>query len=373
MDTAYRLTPSAQTVPSWRTVLALLLGRHDLSGATAVWAMERVVRGDASSAQVAAFLTALRAKGETAIEVDGFVTALLSAATPINIPGPTVDIAGTGGDGTNAVNISTMSAIVVAATGATVVKHGGRAASAVTAGSADVVEHLGIPLDLPGDAVAAVAVETGITFLFAPQFHPGMRHAGPVRRELGVPTVFNILGPLINPAIPTRRLVGVADARAVPVIVDVLRMRGAAALVVRGDDGLDKLTTATTSQVWAVRDGRATHHVLDPRVFGIPRPASGALRGGDAAANAHVVRDLVRGRPGPIRDAVLLNAAAAVVTAEPVDAPLVDRMEAALARCADAVDSGTASDTLTRWIAAANARRVLSIDHCLGQPIGSPG
>jgi anthranilate phosphoribosyltransferase len=184
-----------------------------------------------------------------------------------------------------------------------------------------------------------------------------MRHAGPVRRELGVPTVFNLLGPLINPADPTYRLVGVADRRFLPVIVEVLRMRGASALVVRGDDGLDKLSTAATSQVWTVRDGRATGEVLDPRALGIRCPAEGALRGGDAAANAQVVRALLAGRRGPVRDAVLLNAAAALVVTSATRDPLTDALSAAMARCADAIDSGAAAATLARWIRATQARR----------------
>jgi anthranilate phosphoribosyltransferase len=358
-STAASVRPPA-TADSWPAILCTLLtGRHLTSGATA-WAMDQVVRGDATPVQLAAFLMALRAKGETAAEIDGLVTALLRAATTVVVAGHTVDIAGTGGDGTNAVNISTMAAIVVAATGITVVKHGGRAASATTAGSADLIERLGIPLVLAADDLAAVAVEAGITFLFAPQVHPGMRHAGPVRRELGIPTVFNVLGPLINPANPTHRLVGVAGARFLPIVADVLRRRGAAALVVRGDDGLDKLTTATTSQVWTVRDGHATHSVLDPRLFGIPRPPAGALRGGDADANARVVHALLDGQPGAVRDAVLLNAAGALVATAPTPAPLADLFAPALARCAEAIDTGAATSTLKRWIEAAQARILAS-------------
>ncbi len=351
---------------SWPTILDTLVARRDLSSEAAAWAMRQVVAGDATAAQLAAFLMALRAKGETAAEIDGLVTALLLAANPVVVPGPTVDIAGTGGDGTNAVNISSMAAIVVAATGMTVVKHGGRAASATTAGAADLVEQLGVALDLSTDDLAAIAVQVGITFVFAPQVHPGMRHAGPVRRELGVPTVFNVLGPLINPANPTYRLVGVAGKRFLPIVADVLRGRGATALVVRGDDGLDKLTTATTSQVWMVHDGQATHHVLDPRRLGIDRPPDGALRGGDARTNARIAHAVFAGQSGPVRDAVLLNAAGALVATtqtaptevpqEAIDEQLVDRFAQALNRCADAIDTGAAADTLNRWTRAAQRR-----------------
>jgi anthranilate phosphoribosyltransferase len=348
---------AADDASSWSALLTRLLARKDLTSDAAAWAMAQVMRGDVSPPQLAAFLVALRAKGETATEIDGLVSAMLRAATPVRITGPSVDIAGTGGDGTNAVNISTMAAIVVAATGATVVKHGGRAASATSAGSADVVESLGVPLDLPAADLASVAHEAGITFLFAPQVHPGMRHAGPVRRGLGIPTVFNVLGPLINPAEPTCRLVGVADARLLPVIVEVLRARGVNALVVRGDDGLDKVSTVAPSQVWRVHGGCARHEVLDPRALGIARPGESELRGGGVEANVRVVRTLLAGQPGPVRDAVLLNAAAALVAMASTEHRLVEHVPAAMARCAEAIDSGAAADRLTRWVSAAQARR----------------
>ncbi|MEV6928951.1 anthranilate phosphoribosyltransferase [Dactylosporangium sp. NPDC051485] len=345
------------TIESWPALLARLLAGRDLTEGEAAWLMDEVIRGDASPVRLAAMLVALRAKGETAAELGGFVAALLRAATPVPVPGPTLDLAGTGGDGTNAVNLSTMAAIVAAAAGARVVKHGGRAASATSAGSADVVERLGVPLDLTPSAHAAVAVAAGITFVFAAHAHPGMRHASPVRRELGVPTVFNLLGPLINPAGPTHRLVGVADGGKVPLVAEVLRARGASGLVVRGDDGLDKLSTATTSQVWEVREGTIARTVLDPAALGIPAPAPGALRGGDAAANARVVHEVLAGRPGAVRDAVLLNAAAGLVAADPGDdGPFVDRLKTRYARCAEAIDSGAAAATLTHWAKSARAR-----------------
>ncbi|GIF98121.1 anthranilate phosphoribosyltransferase [Catellatospora citrea] len=339
---------------TWTTILTTLLAGGDLTAAESAWAMTQIVRGEATPVQLAAYLVALRAKGETAVEVAGAADALLAHAVPVTLPGPAVDIVGTGGDGTGAVNISTMAAIVVAATGLTVVKHGGRAASSTSAGSGDVIERLGIPLDLPPAQVAKVAERAGITYLFAPAFHAGMRHAGPVRRELGVPTIFNVLAPLINPARPAYALVGVADPRFVAVLAYVLAARGCQALVVRGDDGLDKLSTSTVSQVVEVRDGQVRHTVLDPQRFGIARSAPGALRGGDAAANAAVVHALVDGDHGPVRDAVLLNAAAACATTD-ADGDLDDRIAAALLRCADAIDTGAAASTLQRWIGAATS------------------
>jgi anthranilate phosphoribosyltransferase len=349
-----RLSPQSRTpAQKWAAILTALLDRQDLSGAAAAWAMGEVVRGDATSAQISGFLTALRAKGETAEEICGFVDALQERATKVTIPGPTVDIVGTGGDRTGAVNISTMASVVVAAIGATVVKHGGRSASSSTCGAADLVEYLGIPLDLTPAQVARVAAEAGITFLFAPRFNPGMQHAIPVRRELAVPTVFNILGPLISPADPKHKVVGVADAKMVPVIADVLAVRGRSALVVRGQDGLDKLTTVTTSQVWLVRDGRTTQSTFDPRDLGIPRVEPASLRGGNAADNAAVLHALLAGQRGPIRDVVLLNAAAALVAIFPTAAPLTEQLAAGMGRCAEAVDTGAAHATLERWIAAA--------------------
>jgi anthranilate phosphoribosyltransferase len=346
-------TQSRMPAQTWAAILTALLDRQDLSGAAAAWAMGQVVRGEATSAQIAGFLTALRAKGETAEEICGFVDALQEQATKVTITGPTVDIVGTGGDRTGAVNISTIASIVVAATGVTVVKHGGRSSSSSTCGAADLVEYLGISLDLDPAQVARVAAEAGITFLFAPRFNPGMRHAIPVRRELAVPTVFNILGPLISPADPQHKVVGVADAKMVPVIADVLATRGRSALVVRGQDGLDKLTTVSTSQVWLVRDGRAMQTTLDPRDLGIPRVEPASLRGGNAANNAAVLRATLAGQRGPIRDVVLLNAAAALVAIAPTAASLTEQLAVGVARCAEAIDTGAAHATLERWITAA--------------------
>lgn len=332
----------------WSMILTELVAGRDLTSEVVGWAIGQVVRGEATSVQLAALLVALRAKGETAAEVAGAADALLAHATEVTVVGPTMDIVGTGGDRTGIVNISTMAAIVVAATGITVVKHGGRAASSQSAGSGDVIEALGIPLDLTPEQVASTAAEVGIVYLFAPRFHAGMRHAGPVRRELGVPTIFNVLGPLINPARPTHQLVGVADPRFLPVIADVLAARGTTALVVRGDDGLDKLTTTTTSQVMEVRGGMVTRTTIDPRRFGIAVSEPGALRGGDASKNAAAVHALLAGERGPVRDAVLLNAAAACATVTVTGEDLDNRIAAALSRCAEAIDSGAAEATLIR-------------------------
>ncbi|GLW30560.1 anthranilate phosphoribosyltransferase [Actinoplanes regularis] len=331
-------------MPLSKTILPALLQRRDLTSAEAAWAMTRIVNGELTAAQVAGFAAALRTKGETADEIRGLVDALRASAVPVTIPGPVVDIAGTGGDGTGAVNISTMAAVVAAATGVTVVKHGGRAASSATCGAADLVEHLGVRLDLSPARAARVAARAGLTFLFGPRYNPGLRHAAAVRRDLRVPTVFNILGPLINPAAPQYQVVGVADARMAPLIADVLAARGGQALVVRGDDGLDKLTTTTTSRVWTVRAGTVTASTLDPLEFGFDRAAPSDLRGGSAAGNALVFQAVLAGRRGPVRDVVLLNAAAMLVAVDGRSFP------DAIGTCARAVDSGAARATLKRWI-----------------------
>ena len=258
-------------------------------------------------------MVALRAKGETADEVGGLVTAMLRHAVRVEGAGTVLDVVGTGGDRAHTVNISTMAAIVAAAAGARVVKHGNRAATSKT-GTADVLEELGVVITLPADRVVPCLQRAGIAFCFAPTFHPAMRHAAVPRRELGVPTVFNVLGPLANPAEPAAALVGCADRRLAPVMAGVLAARGVRALVVRGDDGLDEITTATTTTVWDTRpgDGSVVETRLDPAGLGIAAPAPGALQGGEAAENAAVLRAVMRGEPGPVRDAVLLNAAAAL-------------------------------------------------------------
>jgi anthranilate phosphoribosyltransferase len=345
--------PAGQT---WPDLLAALLRREDLSTAQAGWAMAEIMTGEATPVQVAGFLIALRAKGETVGELRGIADVMLEHAHRIDVPGPSIDIVGTGGDRMHSVNISTMASIVVASTGLRVVKHGNRAASS-SSGSADVLEALGVSLTLAPDRVAAVAEEAGITFCFANAFHPSMRHAAVARRDLGVGTAFNALGPLTNPGQPTYAAVGVADARIAPLIAGVFAGRGRSAAVFRGDDGLDELTLATTSTVWWVRDGVVTELSLDPIALGLDHSPVAALRGGDAAHNAQVVLDLLAGRSGPVRDAVVLNAGMALATAsglvgEPSAGALVTAVGEGMARATDAIDSGDAQRLLERWISA---------------------
>ncbi|WP_438488420.1 anthranilate phosphoribosyltransferase [Streptomyces sp. S186] len=339
---------------SWPAVLNALLDGRDLTADDTAWVMDRIMRGEATDAQIAGFAVALRAKGETVAEISGLVRTMYAHATLIDVPGPSVDIVGTGGDGANTVNISTMSAIVVAGTGAKVVKHGSRAASSAS-GATDVLEKLGINLDLSPRRVVEVAAEAGITFCFAAKFHPALRHVAAARGQLGIRTTFNVLGPLTNPARVRAQATGVADARMAPILAGVLAERGSSALVFRGDDGLDELTTTATSRVWIVRDGTVHEEPFDPRDIGIGLVPVAALRGGDASYNAEVARRLLDGETGPVREAVLLNAAAALAALEPSAAPLTDRIRDGLRKAAEAIDSGAARRTLDRWVAASNA------------------
>jgi anthranilate phosphoribosyltransferase len=339
------------SVITWPDVLGALVAHADLSAEQTAWAMGEILAGEASPSQIAGFAVALRAKGETSEELVGLVEAMYERATPVRIEGRLLDIVGTGGDRSMSVNISTMSAIVAAGAGAKVVKHGNRSASS-TSGSADVLEALGIRLDLPVDRVAALAEEVGITFLFSAVFHPAMRHAAVTRRELGIGTTFNFLGPLSNPAHASASAIGCADLRMAPVMAGVFAARGTEAWVFRGDDGLDELTTTTTSSLWAVRGGVVTEHTVDPTRLGIGPATAADLRGGDAAHNADVVRRLLAGESGPVRDAVVLNAGAALAVYDDVDGTIEDRLAAGMARAAQAIDSGAAARTLEHWVSA---------------------
>jgi anthranilate phosphoribosyltransferase len=338
-------------VSNWPDVLSALVRGESLSTEQARWAMDDVMTGEATPAQVAGFAVALRAKGETAAELTGLVDAMLAHAQRVPLDRRAVDTCGTGGDRAHTVNISTMAALVVRGAGVTVVKHGNRAASSAC-GSADLLEQLGVAVDLPPAGVAACLEDIGIGFCFAPVFHPALRHAGTARRELGIPTVFNFLGPLTNPAQPPAQAVGVADARMAPVMAGVLAARGVSALVFRGDDGLDELTTAAPSQIWIVADGEVRTERVDPHDVGIARSRPDALRGGDAEHNADVTRALLAGERGSVRDAVLLNAAAALVAYDGVThVPVAEQLASMLPRAADAVDSGAAAKALDRWVA----------------------
>ncbi len=341
---------------TWPDVLSSLLAGRDLSVGESTWAMRQVMRGEATPAQLAGFLVALGAKGETVDEVVGFRDAILEAAQPLPVDANVLDIVGTGGDRFGTVNVSTTAAIVIGATGIPVVKHGNRAASSAS-GASDVLGALGLELSLPPERVAAVLDRVGITFAWAAAFHPGFKHAAAVRAELGVPTVFNMLGPLCNPARAEANAVGVAQLERVPLITGVFRTRGATALVFRGDDGLDELTTTGHSRIWEVTRGDIHEHDLDPRDLGIPLADMADLIGGSPEHNAGVLRSTLDGERGPVRDIVLLNAAAGIVAYELAqDAalaqrPIVERLKEGYARAEAAVDGGGARALLDDWVA----------------------
>jgi anthranilate phosphoribosyltransferase len=338
---------------AWPALIGALIKGETLTADETAWAMNEIMEGAATPTQIAGFGVALRMKGETPGELTGLAETMLSRATPIDIPGPAVDLVGTGGDGARTVNISTMGTIVAAAAGARMVKHGNRAASSAS-GSADLLEALGVVIDLPPESTQRLMAEIGVVFLFAPLYHPALRHTAVPRRELGVPTVFNLLGPLANPARPGAQALGVADPRMAPVIAGVLAGRGCSALVFHGDDGLDELTTTAPSTVWVVHGGAVSQTTLDPAALGIARCAPEDLRGGPPAHNAEVARAVLGGEPGPVRETVLLNAAAALAAEAGVRGP--DQLLAALsdgyARAARAVDSGAAQALLERWVEA---------------------
>jgi len=341
--------------PTWPDVLTTVLSRANLSVSEATWAMRQVMEGRATAAQLGGFLLALRAKGETVEEIIGFRDAILDAAVPLDVDPNVLDIVGTGGDRFGTVNISSTASIVIAATGVPVVKHGNKAASSKS-GSSDVLSALGIDLRLPPEAVAGVLDRAGITFAWAAAFHPGFRHAGAVRAELGVPTVFNFLGPLVNPARAEANAVGVANLDVVPLITGVFRTRGATALVFRGEDGLDELTTTGYSRIWEVSRGDVHEFDIHPRDVGLATSKMDDLLGGTPDHNADVLRRTLAGETGPVRDIVLLNAAAGIVAYRLSQDPtqmqrgMVERLVEALGEAAAAIDDGRATAKLAQWV-----------------------
>ncbi|MGZ8180263.1 anthranilate phosphoribosyltransferase [Williamsia sp. SKLECPSW1] len=353
---------TAQSAPaSWPTVLGTLAQRRDLSPADARWAMNEIMSDAATSAQIAAFGIAVKIKGPAPAELTAFAAEMLAHSVEVPVDGLAVDIVGTGGDRAHTVNISTMASVVVAATGIPVVKHGNRAQTS-RSGGADVLESLGVDITLDAVGVARCVAEVGIGFCFAPVFHPALRYASAPRRELGIPTVFNVLGPLTNPARPGAGLVGCAFEDLAPVVAQAFADRGDTVIVARGDDGLDEMTTTTTSTVWVAAGGDVVELGLDPRRLGVDFCDPADLRGGDAERNASVARAVFAGERGPVRDAVLLNAAGAIVAhdlalaghgldAADGAADLEDRLTQAITRAATTVDDGAAASLLTRWAA----------------------
>ncbi|HEV3473462.1 MAG TPA: anthranilate phosphoribosyltransferase, partial [Actinomycetota bacterium] len=300
---------------SWPAVLSTLLGGRDLSEEQATAAMTEIMEGAATPAQVAGFVVALRAKGETADELTGLVRAMRAFSDKVEVSGDVLDTCGTGGDRAGTFNVSTAAALVCAGAGVKVAKHGNRAASS-RCGSADVLEALGVRIDLPPDDVAECIATVGIGFCFAPVFHPAMRHAAAPRKELGVATIFNFLGPLTNPAGATRQALGVADPRMVDLMVDTLGRLGSKHVIAfHGSDGLDELSISGPSQVVELKQGAVRRWWLDPEEFGIAAAPVEALAGGTADENARAIRTVLGGEAGPKRDVVALNAAAGLLAA----------------------------------------------------------
>lgn len=347
---------------TWPSILAKLLDGASLDRAEAAWAMTEIMSGEASEAQVGAFMMALRAKGETVAELAGLVDVMLEHSVLLDTGNDAVDIVGTGGDLAGTVNVSSMAAILTAAAGVPVMKHGSRSASGKT-GSSEMLEVLGVRLDISPERVADVFREVGLTFFFAPVFHPAMRHVAPIRKALGVPTTFNFLGPLANPAQPIATSLGVSNPFIAPLMAAEMAARSRTALVFRGSDGLDELTTTGTSHIWQVSGGEVTEFELDPVDLGLARASLADLVGGDAHFNAQVAR-MVLGKETPdrdlsaVRDIVLLNAAGGVVAydlakdASQASVNLNERFISALAKVRRALDSGAAADKLSAWITA---------------------
>lgn len=335
---------------TWPKLLETLTNRLDLNTTSAQWAMNEILQGNASIAEIKEFLLALKAKGETAEEVNAFITVMYQHSAPIDIAERAVDTVGTGGDGYNTINISTTAAIVAAAAGAKVLKHGNRAASSKS-GSADLLEALGVNIELTGDGVETVFREVGIGFCFAPKFHPAMRYAGPARKELGVPTVFNILGPLANPAQPKAAAIGVASNRMHLLMAQVLAAKGVDGFVFRGYDGLDEISLATTTSVLTIGQGEISSGLIDPAEFGVTKAPLTELVGGDAEFNANVSRAIFNGEHGAPRDAVALNAAAAIAAYKgQFSDSLTVRLQDGYRDAVQAIDSGAATQLLSNWV-----------------------
>jgi anthranilate phosphoribosyltransferase len=311
--------------------------------------MNEILVGNADIELIKSFLLALKSKGETAEEVGALVAQMYQHSGPITIKERAVDTVGTGGDGANTINISTTAAIIAAAAGVKVVKHGNRAASSKS-GAADLLEALGININLDGAGVEKSFTELGIGFCFAPVFHPAMRFTAPARKELGTPTVFNLLGPLANPAKPQAAAIGVANERMHLVMAQVLGDRGVDGFVFRGDDGLDEITLATTTSVLSIGNGEISSDLIDPLDFGIARAPISALVGGDSTENARITTAIFAGEKGAPRDAVVLNAAAAIAAYEArFDLNLHDRMAQGVSRAIEGIDSGAATRLVTQW------------------------
>lgn len=333
----------------WNEHIAIIEAGLDLETDRVQWCMNQILTGQATNENIKSFLLALKTKGETPEEVGALVDQMYQHCGPIAIPERAVDTVGTGGDGAHTINISTTAAIIAAAAGAKVIKHGNRAASSKS-GSADLLENLGINIQLDGKGVEESFHTLGIGFCFAPVFHPAMKHAAVARKELATPTVFNILGPLANPAKPQAAAIGVANERMHLVMAQVLGDRGVDGFVFRGDDGLDEITLATSTSVLSIGKDEIVSGLINPADFGINLSPIESLVGGDGSENARISREIFEGKPGAHRDACVLNAAAAIAAFEGrTDLLLHDRIAAGVKTASDALDSGAAKELVIKW------------------------
>ena len=322
-----------------------MVSGHSMNMEEAATVMREIMEGDATPAQLGSFLTALRLKGETPEEIAGMATVMREKALKVQVDGTLVDTAGTGGDGKGSFNVSTAAAFVAAASGLKVAKHGNRAASG-SCGSADVLEALGVKIDLGPEGVKQCIEQVGIGFMFAPSFHPAMRHAAPVRREIGIRTVFNILGPLTNPAGVQCQLLGVADASLGETMAEVLNLLGSQhSLVVHGEDGLDELTLGGKTRIWEVKNGATDTSTVSPEDLQLPMASSEDIKGGDKEENARILRRVFQGERGPMRDVVLLNSAGVLVVGGKAQ-----NLSEGLKLAGEAVDSGEALKRVKRLV-----------------------
>lgn len=345
---------------TWPEITTKVINRVDLTADETAWAMDKVMSGETSPVSLAGFLTALATKGETTDELLGLADSMQSHAAPVNLTSDSLDIVGTGGDRLRTVNISTTASVIIAAAGIKVVKHGNRASSSKS-GSADCLEALGVDLNLPIHSVEKIFDDIGVTFLFANLFHPSMKYAATARRELGVATAFNVLGPLTNPARPQAGAIGVSNKHHAPLVAGVLAKRDNRALVFRGTNGLDELSTVCGNEIWEVRNGHVEYYEMDASAdLGLVQATIDDLRGQDATYNAGIARRVLDGEKGPVRDSVNLNAAGAIVAdgrlegARPEDGTFIERMRRGLEIAEETIDSGRAADLLTRWIELSN-------------------
>lgn len=345
---------------AWKSILTKLVGGDHLSAEESEWFVDDLMNGNANPAAVGAVLATQQQLGLTPDEVRGAAKAMVAHAIPLHIEGETTDIVGTGGDGASTVNLSSMGAIVAAAAGVKIVKHGNRAASS-KCGTADCFEALGLPLDLTPEQVAEVGNECGIAFAFARTFHPAMRFVGPIRAALGVPCVFNVLGPLTNPASPKHMAVGCANRKMSPIMAAVYAANGQTGMVYTSSEGLDEMAPTGPVSIWEFKDGKVVENEFDPTVeLGLAKINVSDLKGGEPELNARLARDFFAGKDVPFRTTALLNAASAIVAdghQVPADASLAERFKAAYAIAEQTVDSGKATALLDKWIATAQAAK----------------